>query len=79
MAKGERKAKLFAFCTHRLFAVCLLPDLGEGFVWRRNGEFASIRTPRIQPPHEPLAPLRLVFESDGTKGPPIGRPSQGKN
>jgi hypothetical protein len=45
------------------------PTGADGFDRRGVGEFASIRAQRIQPSHEPLAPLRLVFEADGTRKP----------
>jgi len=45
------------------------PTGADGFDRRGVGEFAGVRTQRIQPSHEPLAPLRLVFEADGTGKP----------
>jgi hypothetical protein len=47
------------------------PDqtVADGFDRRGVGEFASVRAQRIQPSHEPFAPLRLVFEADGTRKP----------
>ena len=45
------------------------PAGADGFDWRVDGEIAGARTTRIQPSHEPLAPLRLVFEADGTRRP----------
>src|SRR5262252_10299879 len=45
------------------------PAGADGFDWREDGESAGARTTRIQPSHEPLAPLRLVFEADGTRRP----------
>src|SRR5262245_4533124 len=45
------------------------PADADGFDWREDGEFAGVGAPRIRPPHEPLAPLRLVFEADGTRRP----------
>ena len=40
------------------------PAGADGFDWREDGEFAGVGAPRIQPSHEPLAPLRLIFEAD---------------
>src|SRR5262245_48636615 len=40
------------------------PAGADGFDWREDGEFAGAGAPRIQPSHEPLAPLRLIFEAD---------------
>ncbi len=45
------------------------PTGSDGFDRRGVGEFAGVRAQRIQPSHEPLAPLRLVFEADGTRKP----------
>jgi hypothetical protein len=45
------------------------PTGADGFDRRGVGEFAGVRAHRIQPPHEPFAPLRLVFEADGTRKP----------
>jgi hypothetical protein len=33
------------------------------------GEIADVRAQRVRPSHEPLAPLRFVFEADGTRKP----------
>jgi len=45
------------------------PAGADGLDWRDDGEFAGVGAPRIRPPHQPLAPLRLVFEADGTRRP----------
>src|SRR5215510_1213248 len=45
------------------------PAGADGYDWREDGELAGARNPRIRPSHEPLAPLWLVFEADGTRRP----------
>ena len=45
------------------------PTGADDFDRRGVGVFAGVRAQRIQPSHEPLAPLRLVFEADGTRRP----------
>src|SRR5262245_6110482 len=45
------------------------PTGADGFDRSGVGEFAGVRTPRIQPSHEPLSPLRPVLKADGTRRP----------
>jgi hypothetical protein len=50
-------------------AITPRPTGADGFDRRGAGEFAGVRAQRIRPSHEPLAPLRIVFEADGTRKP----------